>query len=260
MASEGLNMIQLSPRSYVFNGLELLRQPLIEFIEKFLKSKNRYWWREYIYNKISTKRNGIPKSGNINDLYTKIDESLCLEIIIKNKNIFREIFSNDELNLINELKTIRNKCAHIFLVGGVISSSFADNALTMMAKLMHKLNDTVIEQKLYSLRIQMRKNNLYNKPVVASKETIVNFLNEKVLLKAKNDPRATNEILRKIERTYEELEKELPTNEDIVNWFNLLMNSPRGINSYTHFKNAGLTTFEDIREEFYKLCYGQENI
>lgn len=243
----------------MFNGLELIRQPLIKLIEKNLKSKSRYWWREYIYEKISNNKNEIPKSGNINDLYTRLDESLCLEVIKKNQGSFKEVLSKEDIDLVKDIKKIRNECAHIFLVGGYISSDFADNALTKMARLMQKLKEESIQIKLYSLRVQMHKQNIYNKPVIASRETIINFLNNEVLLKAKNDPRATEEILRKIDHTHEQLKNELPTNEDIVNWFNLLMNSPRGIHSYTHFKNAGLTTFEDVRERFYELCYGEEH-
>jgi hypothetical protein len=252
-----ITMLQLSPRSYVFNGLELIRAPLIEFIENFLKRKDKYWWRKYIYEKIADDKNKIQKTGNINDLYVKLDELLCLKVIVKNRAVFKEIFSTDEFRLITDLRKIRNTCAHIFLAGGYIALDFADNALTTMAKLMRKLDKKNIEEKLYSLRIQMRQDNLYNKPVIASKETLIRFLDDKVLLKAKNDPRATKEILRKIDHTHEQLENELPSKEDVVEWFTLLMNSPRGINSYKHFKNAGLTTFEDIREDFYKLCYGE---
>jgi len=250
-------MIQLSPRSYVFNALELIRIPLIDFIEKYLKGKEDLWWRKYIYDKIGEENKQIRKSGNINDLYTKFDELLCLKIILRNKMVFKSIFTDDEIIIIKDLVNIRNKAAHVFLVGGYISLDFADDALTKMARIMHKLNKKTIELKLYSLRMQMQQKNLYNKPVTASKETLVRFLNDKVLLKAKTDPRATKIILSKINHAHEQLENELPTKEDVVNWFSVLMNSPRGIDSYTHFKNAGLTTFEDIREEFYMLCYGE---
>jgi hypothetical protein len=175
----------------------------------------------------------------------------------KNRIVFKEKFSNEEFELIKDLHQIRNKAAHVFLAGGYISLDFAVNALTKMAQLMHKLGEKSIEAKIYSLRTQMSKENLFDgKTVIASKETLVRFLDEEVLLKAKNDPRATEIILKKIDETHKQLE-ELSTGEDVVNWFNPLMNSSRGIDSYTHFNNAGLTTFEDIREKFYRLCFGE---
>jgi hypothetical protein len=43
-----LGMIQLSPRSYVFQGLELIRLPLICFIGKELKDKKNWWYGVYL--------------------------------------------------------------------------------------------------------------------------------------------------------------------------------------------------------------------
>ena len=55
-----------------------------------------------------------------------------------------------------------------------------------------------------------------------------------------------------------ELLNEMKTAEDVSNffWYNIITN-PRGYDSHKKFKELGLITFEDIREEFNILCYGE---
>jgi hypothetical protein len=87
----------------------------------------------------------------------------------------------------------------------------------------------------------------------ATKEQLITFLEEKVLLPAENDFRATVTIKKKIHATRIAISR-LDTAEKVEHYFWSAMASDNGIDSYTKFKEAGFDTFEDVRAEFKALC------
>jgi hypothetical protein len=104
----------------------------------------------------------------------------------------------------------------------------------------------------------MHKYYFSGKPVVASRESLVAFLDDKVLRPAiEDEERCTAEVKRKVTHT-RELLSDKKTADEVANlfWDNII-NNPRGLDSHKQFKECGFTTFEDIREEFNQLCYGE---
>jgi hypothetical protein len=103
----------------------------------------------------------------------------------------------------------------------------------------------------------MHKYYFMEKPVVASRENLIAFLDDKVLAPAINNTNCSEDIKRKVEHTRELLNR-TNTAEEASNffWYNIIT-SLRGYDSYKKFKEFGLTTFEDVREEFNILCYGE---
>lgn len=257
-------MIQLTPRSYVFNGLEIIRDSLIPFIGKILrKTNNKSWWFEYIYKELEKEYKHITRSGNLNDLYVQLDELLCLKIINKNKNIFKEHIN---IKLVDEVYDIRTNCAHVFKKGGVIEKIFADDALNNMAKLIENINKENKKQIL-ELKNQMNFQIFNDKPIKASRESLILYLNKNIWepsfeLLDKADTLDINEkerIKNGMKKTMKELEK-IPTNEDVLNWFKYHIYSKEGIKTYNRLKNIkgiNIPTFEDIRLDFLELCYGE---
>jgi len=257
-------MVQLTPRSYVFNGLEIIRDSLIPFIVKILrKNNNKSWWFEYIYKKLTNKHKHITRSGNLNDLYVQLDELLCLKIINKNKNIFKEHIN---IKLVKDVYTIRTKCAHIFLNGGTIEKTFADDALNNMATLIENINKEN-KGRILELKNQMDFQIFDRKPVKASREALILYLNKniwepsfKLLDKVGTlDINEKEKIKNGMRQAIKELEKN-STNEDVLNWFKYHIYSKEGIKTYNRLKNIkeiNIPTFEDIRLEFLELCYGE---
>jgi len=257
-------MVQLTPRSYVFNGLEIIRDSLIPFIGKILrKNNNKSWWFVYIYNKLTKEHKHITRSGNLNDLYVQLDELLCLKIINKNKNIFKEHIN---INLVEDVYNIRTKSAHIFLNGGTIEKTFADNALNTMANLIENINKEN-RGRILELKNQMDFQIFDRKPVKASRETLILYLNKNIWepsfkLLDKTNTLEINEK-EKIKNGMRQAMKELEnnsTNEDVLNWFKYHIYSKEGIKTYNRLKNIkeiNIPTFEDIRLEFLELCYGE---
>jgi len=257
-------MIQLTPRSYVFNGLEIIRDTLIPFIGKVLRKKNRKsWWYEYIYKKMVKEHEHITRSGDINDLYVQLDELLCLLIINKNKQIFNEHIN---FQLLNEVHEIRTYCAHVFLNGGAIDKVYADDALIVMSKLINNINKEN-KGRIIELKNQMNFHIFNNKPVTASRETLIAFLNKKIWepsLKLLEKVNTLNEdekekIKIAMKCTILKLEQN-ESNEDILNWFKYHIYSKEGIYTYKKLKNiegVNMPTFEDYRLEFLEICYGE---
>jgi len=128
-----------------------------------------------------------------------------------------------------------------------------------MIELMEIIDEDTIN-RLYSIKDQMHKYYYNDKKIIASKENLINFLEDKVLFPAINDERETiivKEAKRKALHTKQLFEK-MKTSEEVVYFFwNNIVNNPRGLDSHKVFKECGLTTFEDVRGEFNFLCYGE---
>lgn len=87
----------------------------------------------------------------------------------------------------------------------------------------------------------------------ATKETLINFLEENVLIPAETNPDADITIKRKINATRMRLNN-LANAEKVREYFWNAMATDRGIDSYNKISNIGAPTFEDVRGEFKKLC------
>jgi hypothetical protein len=230
-------MVQLNPRSYVFHGLEIIRDTLIPFIGKILRRENnKSWWFEYIYKKLISENEHITRSGNLNDLYVQVDELLCIKIIKRNRKIFKE---HIDINLIEELHKIRTQCAHVFLNGGTIEKPFADSALNTMANLAESINKEKREE-IIKLKNQMDFQIFNKKPVKASRESLISFLNKNIWepsfeLLDKSGVLGIDEkekIKNGMKRAMKELEKN-STNEDVLAWFKYHIYSKEWIKTYT---------------------------
>jgi hypothetical protein len=257
-------MIQLSPRSYVFNGLEIIREPLIGFIGQVLQKDCKSWWHDYVYEKLKDEKEEeapIQRSGSIADLYKQLDESRCFKIILHNQKLFRNAIK--KIDEVERLRDIRNSCAHVFLVGGVISKEFADEALFAMICFIDPI-DKECTNKLSELRSQLYTQAYEGKKVVASKESLIAFLNDKIwnpsfeMLNSIEaiDEGYKNSLKSDMEKSLKDI-NEFQTSKEIEHWFNRNLLSTEGTKKYLELKELNLPTFEDKRLEFRLLCFGE---
>jgi hypothetical protein len=250
-------MEKLSPRSYVTGGFDIIKPSLIEFIGRILRKNNKSWWNDNIYKKLRNDNNNMQATGNISDLYNILDELLCFKVILFNDKIFFSELKNNGIILIKKLYEIRNNWAHAPAQG--MNENDADDAFYIMIELMEIVDSNLIV-RLYSLKDQMHKYYYNDRTIITSKEILVNYINDRVLIPAINDKRESDfvkEAKRKACHTQEYLNK-MNTANEIVNFFwDNIINNPRGLDSHKVFKECGLTTFEDIRTEFNLLCYGE---
>lgn len=93
----------------------------------------------------------------------------------------------------------------------------------------------------------------------ATKEELINFLDREVLLPAENHPNTDETIKKKVRATRMRL-NQLQTPEQVEQFFWSAMSTDRGIDSYTRIHGIGARTFEDVREEFKRLCGWQDSI
>lgn len=87
----------------------------------------------------------------------------------------------------------------------------------------------------------------------ATKEELIKFLEENVLNPAETNPAADLTIKRKINATRMRLNN-LISAEKVEQFFWSAMATDNGIDSYKKISNIGAPTFEDVRDEFKKLC------
>ena len=255
-------MEKLSPRSYVTGGFDIIKPTLIAFIGKTLRKKNKAWWNENIYTKLKEEfeKNDktLKKTGNVSDLFKLFDESMCFKTINENKKFFYKVLGEKGIKINTELLKIRNKWAHA--PGKGMSENDADNAFQFMIEFM-EIIDTTIVVRLYSIKDQMHRYYYQDRKVIASKENLINYLYEKIFLPILNDKRETD-IVKKAKRKViytQDCFSKMKTREEVVNFFwDNIVNNPRGLDSYRVLKECGFTTFEDVREEFTVLSYGDK--
>lgn len=87
----------------------------------------------------------------------------------------------------------------------------------------------------------------------ASKEDLIKFLDENVLIPAENHPMATATIKKKVHITRIRLNEQVNA-EKVKQFFWSALVTDRGIDSYKKIKDIDAPTFEDVREEFKRLC------
>lgn len=87
----------------------------------------------------------------------------------------------------------------------------------------------------------------------ATKEELIKFLEENVLIPTGNNPDADVTIKRKINATRMRLNNQ-ESAEKVRQYFWSAMATENGIDSYNKISSIGAPTFEDVRSEFKKLC------
>jgi hypothetical protein len=250
-------MEKLSPRSYVTGGFDIIKPSLIEFIGRVLRKTGKTWWHDYIYTKLKKNNSNIGNTGTMKDLYALFDELLCLKAVLYNEQIFIKPLKHEGIEKVKYLNKIRNDWAHAPAKG--MKENEADDAFQIMIELMEIIDKDTID-RLFSIKDQMHKYYYNDRKIIATKENLINFLEHKVLLPAINDERDTvivKEAKRKAKHTKQFFDK-MNTANEVANFFwDNIINNPRGFDSHKVFRECELTTFEDVRNEFNQLCYGE---
>lgn len=87
----------------------------------------------------------------------------------------------------------------------------------------------------------------------ATKKELIDFLERNVLVPAETHPKTTNTIKLKVHGTRMRLNSQVSA-EKVEQFYWSAMVTDRGIDSYKKIKLTGAPTFEDVRDEFKKLC------
>lgn len=86
-----------------------------------------------------------------------------------------------------------------------------------------------------------------------TKEELIKFLDDNVLTPVENNPKATKVIKDKVKGTRMRLNGQVNA-EKVEQFFWSAMATDRGIDSYQKIKDIDGPTFEDVRDQFKKLC------
>jgi uncharacterized protein len=143
-----------STRQYVFEGMELLPEALIPFVEKRLENSINGHWQVEVSQKI---RNLKPdQNGSI----TWDQPALFAAMNVYWDTAFRNVLGKTDRAIVNELSDVRNTLSH----NGKISYDDAERALDSMRRLMNsisagetaaqigKMRDTILRTKFTELQ------------------------------------------------------------------------------------------------------------
>jgi len=86
-----------------------------------------------------------------------------------------------------------------------------------------------------------------------TKAELINFLDKQVLIPVETNPQADATIKKKVNYTRFQLNNQLSA-EKVEQYFWSAMATDNGIDSYKKISKIGGPTFEDVRDEFKKLC------
>lgn len=87
----------------------------------------------------------------------------------------------------------------------------------------------------------------------ATKQELINFLEQKVLTPTESNLNADSTIKKKVNITRIRLNEQVSA-EKVEQYFWSAMATDNGIDSYIKISSIGAPTFEDVRDEFKKLC------
>lgn len=87
----------------------------------------------------------------------------------------------------------------------------------------------------------------------ASKEELINFLENEVFSTAENHPDVDGIIKKKVRCTRMRINN-FSSADKIEEYFQHAMATEGGIDTYTRLKRINARTFEDVRAEFERLC------
>ena len=131
-------------RQYVFEGMELLPDPLAAFVEIRLSGNLSAHWQSEVQDRYKALR---IENGQIN----WDQQSLFQVMNIYWDQAFRDVFSRTERAWVNELVEVRNRLAH----DEKFSYDDSERALDTMSRLMDAISASECSQQLKNMRSQI---------------------------------------------------------------------------------------------------------
>jgi uncharacterized protein len=131
-----------STRQYVFEGMELLPEALIPFVEKRLESCLKGHWQLQVVERLNSARPS--GKGDFN-----WDQAALLNVMnVFWMEAFKQVLGNTERSIVNELREVRNKLSH----NENFTYDDAERALDSMRRLMDAISAGEIASKLSAMR------------------------------------------------------------------------------------------------------------
>lgn len=165
-----------STRQYVFEGMELLPEGLIPFVEKRLESSLTGHWQVEVVERIQGLR------PNANGTVAWDQQNLLKVMMVLWKEAFSTVLGHSERSYVSELLEVRNKLSH----NEAFTYDDAERALDSMRRLMEaisagetaeqisKMRDTILRTKFTEL--QRNEERRKNKRTDISVETVAGLM------------------------------------------------------------------------------------
>lgn len=131
-----------STRQYVFEGMELLPEGLIPFVEKRLESSLTGHWQVEVVERIQGLR------PNANGTVAWDQQNLLKVMMVLWKEAFSTVLGHSERSYVSELLEVRNKLSH----NEAFTYDDAERALDSMRRLMEAISAGEIAEKISKMR------------------------------------------------------------------------------------------------------------
>jgi hypothetical protein len=239
-----------SPRSYITEAFDMFFPAFTEYVYNTLSDngKRSDWWKAYVYRYSDRNLPNLPPRGREFEIFCeKFDEYYLLTLITRDE--LKVLFSPPEIIDLSEvLLSVRNEWAH---KDGDLTLLRAITAVKTMIDISEKINYTNIYDKLVTLLNKM-------KPIVCSRNDLINFLENNILSVVENSPiftddREAQEIIKRSRKKLMQTE----TADEVVEFFKTALVS-KGY-AYKIIKKYDVT-FEELSDDFYCKCYGISTI
>src|SRR5690606_1048473 len=131
-----------STRQHVFEGMELLPEALIPFVEKRLESSLQGHWQMQVVEKLP----GLRPDSNGKIVW---DQAALLNAMDRFwMDAFKAVLGRAERSIVNELVEVRNKLSH----NGTFTYDDAERALDSMRRLMEAISAGEVAAELGKMR------------------------------------------------------------------------------------------------------------
>ena len=247
-------MVMLSPRSYITGAFDVLYNPLTEYVYKQLSGNRSDWWEAYVLKaegavfREMEAHEPLPDKGDLKTIRDFYDEYYLLKFVLRRE--IKKLFSEEVVGMFAILLRIRNDWAH----RNIQTTSQASRAITQMIGFANLLGFPSAARRLVNLRVKLQTDEIERNLKLSTRESLIGYLDEKIFSAIEGSPNASAEALRIAKSSRNQLEG-TKTAEEVVEF---LWNAIRKkSHAYTAIKDCGLPTFEDIRDEFFFMCYGR---
>ncbi len=132
-------------RQHVFEGMELLPEGLIPFVEKRLDSQIKGHWQVQVSERVRGLRAG--SDGQVN----WDQQGLLWAMMIFWKEAFSTVLGHSERSYVSELLGVRNKLSH----NGTFTDDDAERALDTMWRLLEAVSAREVAEKIRAARETM---------------------------------------------------------------------------------------------------------
>jgi hypothetical protein len=236
----------------LFENLLALGKPLADMLGRLLPELDPHnWWQSCVVAKADKDDVRIINEKGKTSL-DELDIAILLKIMIRNWNglsaLHKHKFTAKKMNLVRSVREIRNKTMHL-TVKDIADENFGSDFETLK-----RFAEFIGTDMDYSVEMFYKAHE--QEQDAARKDRLYDLLDTKIFMPAINSSLLVEDIKESVKDTQERV-KNKNTSKEISDFFYDALVARRGKQVYEALKDAGLLSFEDVIDDFFKTYWGQ---